>query len=559
MISRLQARRYTDRVVDGVIATSPNLFDKSTATQGYYIQFDTNVIHPVAWYAYSDYIPVKPNTVYTANAGTHFVFYDSSKSYLSGVENATNQHITTPFDAAYIRFTVFIDPLSLLDTVMFVEGDSLPHHYIRRGRMLTSESVDTASIPEFKILLPSTIYLTVGERFSIYYENIIYKSQAFNNGAYYIVQEQKNGDGSYTAKGTGYMYKWEYTPVETDTTFTMEFRIVATYSHDTVASKLVSFVVSPAITGKTANVYTIGDSFTDDCGIVVQLSNMFKTRQSGANTPSFKGVNSAGSQWVADDPDAVGVYDDAFSGETYFFYTNRGKYTWLRYDRPLSDAIWDEGWGENEPSGWTTGQTFADLTEEQKSHGHTKNQFWNFETDEFDFGYYMNTYQSSGVADAFFMMCGINDAVWNDPVTLKSKLPEIKAQMVEIIDSVHAYSPTIKVCIHTMTPHMQDQNFLSTQNTFIHYQRAKYCQELFNEMVLTNFDTPEMQAANVFVMPSGANYDTRSSLETATTHPDKFSPTYTETHSSSIHPNREIGAAYIADTMYNYVYNLGLR
>ena len=565
LLNKINSVQGTEKL----LRASPNLYNKATVTLGHYIEYNTGNIIAVDYYGYSDYIPIKSSTLYKTTVGVHFVFYDSNKTYISGLENSINGTITTPSNAMYVRFTVVCSPLTLLDTVMFVEGNTLPSEYVGFEKQLALSVVKEENISPsfsaklfpnktFKILIPSVVYLTKGENFSLYYENLIYGSQSFLKGTYYIVQEQKNGDGSYVARGVGYDYKWTYTPLDTDTNFVMEFRIISTYNDEIIATKLVDFIVSPTKTAKTANVYSIGDSFADDCGIVIELSKMFKTRLSGVNLPTFKGLNSAGSQWILNDPDAVGVYDDAFSGETYIFYTTKDRYSYLRYDRPLADAYWDVGWGLNEVNGWTNGQTFANLTATQKSHGKTKNQFWNPSTSKFDFSYYMNTYQASSVVDIFFMLCGINDAIWYSPTELKTKLPITLAKMQEIITSIHAYNPNIKICIHTVPSHKKDQNFFSSQNTFIHYERSKRAQELFNDMVLSNFDTTEMKTVNTFVMPSGYNYDTRFALEEQLTYPNKFDNSYSEIHSYSIHPDRR-GAKWIADTMYNYIYNLALR
>ena len=91
-----------------------NLFDKDTATLGYRIGSDGSLFADGSYFV-SDYIQVSPNSKYEISpAGTTSdygssatAYYDSSKTFISRVMGVSSgwQHISTPANCAYIRFT----------------------------------------------------------------------------------------------------------------------------------------------------------------------------------------------------------------------------------------------------------------------------------------------------------------------------------------------------------------------------------------------------------------------------------------------------------------------
>lgn len=89
-------------------------------------------------YIITDYIEVKPNTVYTFGNlvyGTsgYNAWYDSNKNLISTFPLPNGYEITTtsPDNAAYIRFSLYDDPNGFgsdLDSFQFVTGDTLPEY-----------------------------------------------------------------------------------------------------------------------------------------------------------------------------------------------------------------------------------------------------------------------------------------------------------------------------------------------------------------------------------------------------------------------------------------------
>jgi lysophospholipase L1-like esterase len=83
-----------------------NLFDKSKVTIGYYVSETTGNLGANASYNVSDYIAVSENTIYSlgSNANTRVAFYNSAKTFISGIKPGVNP-ITTPVGTAFVRYS----------------------------------------------------------------------------------------------------------------------------------------------------------------------------------------------------------------------------------------------------------------------------------------------------------------------------------------------------------------------------------------------------------------------------------------------------------------------
>jgi lysophospholipase L1-like esterase len=90
--------------IEGNFVVGKNKFNKNgKITEGYYLSTGGSPL-PAANSSYSDYIPVVPGNVMTASgitAGPNFVFYDSSKTFISST--ASLMH-TIPANATTVRF-----------------------------------------------------------------------------------------------------------------------------------------------------------------------------------------------------------------------------------------------------------------------------------------------------------------------------------------------------------------------------------------------------------------------------------------------------------------------
>ena len=291
----------------------------------------------------------------------------------------------------------------------------------------------------------------------------------------------------------------------------MKFSLMDTYSGVEVASKTVDLhVINSTLSanhGRTANVVTMGDSFTDVYGLSTQIYNFVKTK-GGINNVNMIGTRSA---------DIPEVKDDAISGFGYRAY--------------YSSA---------------TGIAGA-------------NAFFNPTTSKYDFSYYMTknfpTYTPSGQAgehvDAVLSILGINDLVTWEVVGKTT----YKTYIQYIIDSIKTYDANTKILLSLITCPPETDVFESTAyNNGMSYEKFKKMQEEWNEMLLEF----ENITNGVYVIPTNAHFNPETSMITTAYHPDKFNTSITETYSSDHHPNAT-GIKYMSDAYYMAMYNYVLR
>jgi hypothetical protein len=101
-----------------------NLFNKTTRTVGKYVASTDGLLYSSSLSDSSDYILISANTNYVFSGFTDLTgrdcsFYNSSKTFISGVTSIANRSIRTPTNASYIRFTL---PKSDVDTIQFELG-----------------------------------------------------------------------------------------------------------------------------------------------------------------------------------------------------------------------------------------------------------------------------------------------------------------------------------------------------------------------------------------------------------------------------------------------------
>lgn len=123
-----------------------NLFDKSVALQGYYVSNTNGSIEALSGYYASDYMSVKPNTIYARNSNQLGAFYDSAKQFISGITNSGGT-VTTPSNAAYVRLSV---TAATIDTFQFEEG-SVSTSYEPYGWAINKLRLLNSNIPDSSI------------------------------------------------------------------------------------------------------------------------------------------------------------------------------------------------------------------------------------------------------------------------------------------------------------------------------------------------------------------------------------------------------------------------
>ena len=94
--------------------SSKNLFNPYTVTVGYFVDWSTGNPTVSATYTYTDYEAIVQNTAYVCSKICRMIaFYNSSKVYISGVQNiSAKSSFTTPTNAAFMRITLYNTDIS---------------------------------------------------------------------------------------------------------------------------------------------------------------------------------------------------------------------------------------------------------------------------------------------------------------------------------------------------------------------------------------------------------------------------------------------------------------
>lgn len=528
-----------------------NLFDKSKTIKNSYISGTNGKVNTLANYQGSDFIELETGVDYVKNNTQQFAFYSDKtvESFVSGVTSGST--VRLPSGAKYVRLTLKdaeADSLQLekgsVSTAFEAYGKYIQEHQL--APQIVNKLNDTISDIEFSVQLPSIIYLTVNEEFQIYWFNVISNYQKMHGAGVSVrVVDSTNTILGTIGEDTGDM--WRYTPTSSGVR-KITIRVVNDSTQEIINSKDVTLEAKSNLSvSLSKTVVTIGDSFTDGFGISKYFHDFVSSDPN--KTLNMIGLNDSGK---------VGVKDNAWSGQSYkWFYGNDRGY--LRSDRPLEDAFWDSGWGKGEANGWTEGQTYADLTEAQKAHGFTKNEFYNPAIQKFDFNYFMSTYMANAHVDGVVFILGLNDSIWENPTTLKNNLSVYKTRLDEMFNSIFAYDANINIMISLVTPQQQKDSFMRTYGTaanpWLTDSRAKRSQEIWNQFILETYDTSSWKNKGLNVMATNAHFNTEYGLLTKEISPVKFDSTVKQRITRDVHPT-EVGAKYIADCVRNHINSL---
>jgi len=138
-----------------------NLLNKSVATIGQYINSSTGGLSLSGAYGATEYIKVSAGLPYLlcvsgiAKGGQQSAWYDGNKTFISGFSTSSSGNIA-PEGAVYVR-TSFL--LTLIDSIMFVQGTVAPISYIEYGIKLKKSVLPEITPNRNKNL----IYYTLGD------------------------------------------------------------------------------------------------------------------------------------------------------------------------------------------------------------------------------------------------------------------------------------------------------------------------------------------------------------------------------------------------------------
>lgn len=156
------------------------------------------------------------------------------------------------------------------------------------------------------------------------------------------------------------------------------------------------------------------------------------------------------------------VDHDVMTAKIKSFFTENGKTVTLL--GTLGDG---KGTGNNNEgrTGWTTSDYFTN-----KTYDGVVNPFYNPSSQTFDFAYYMRNHNYSSV-DFVAIQLGINDLYNFDDTKIIPTWENIKA----MIDSIHAFNPSVKVILNLPTTPNADQSKHSVFEPLYRNRVVRYC------------------------------------------------------------------------------------
>ena len=156
------------------------------------------------------------------------------------------------------------------------------------------------------------------------------------------------------------------------------------------------------------------------------------------------------------------VDHDVMTAKIKSFFTENGKTVTLL--GTLGDG---KGTGNNNEgrAGWTTSDYFTN-----KTYDGVVNPFYNPSSQTFDFAYYMRNHNYSSV-DFVAIQLGINDLYNFDDTKIIPTWENIKT----MIDSIHAFNPSVKVILNLPTTPNADQSKHSVFEPLYRNRVVRYC------------------------------------------------------------------------------------
>ena len=97
-----------------------NLFNPYAVINGEYVDYTNGSFQKSTTYCRTDFIEVKPNTMYSESAGYHYAWYDNDKAFIRGSNTRLYRNIS-PENARYIVVDLYTSNLS---TFYLYEGDA---------------------------------------------------------------------------------------------------------------------------------------------------------------------------------------------------------------------------------------------------------------------------------------------------------------------------------------------------------------------------------------------------------------------------------------------------
>lgn len=480
-----------------------NRFDKTTITQGFYVNSVWGTLSASPSYVASDWVFVgdlKGQNITFSPQLIHVAFYTEKNetSYISGMEHG-GETIQVPFTANWLRCSVYnnttIDAYQIEagSTATGYEAYKIPKSGIIIPNLVLPQSQSTEK-PFPKILLPSVYYLAQGIEYNFYFKAFFVAPFADNLENYY--------KSVFAYRGKFMENKFVVSPNDD---FNMLFKIE---NIEKAITKKVNCYTALQNNGNGVNrkVLVIGDSTINNGGISKRVSDFF----------------------------AADVMDVTLLGTRQSMGVNH------------------EG-----RSGWTM-QNYI----ESGNISGVANPF--FDGSTFNFSNYLSTTgQTMGANDWVFIQLGINDLYpialqdgSQTPTAIETKLNAVKARLQLVIDSIKAHNSNIRVgIIQTFPPAIsQDATGNLLQSSF--YSLENYFKKgiaKWWEILLQDYDTEAKRNEKIYLIGANAIIDRENDFATALQNIDQYDTTQVERQVDDVHPYdgyNQVGDIYIGAIKY---------
>lgn len=277
-----------------VTADSVNMFDKTKASIGKYVNWDNGELWDNLQFVASDYIPVVAGQQYNCNKlNRGMAYYNASKQFISGQELPPNT-FTAPTGAVYVRVT----PLAAdIDTFEMVNATPTP-------------TPTPAPQPDNTALfLPDEICVAVGRTIELYNSQVFLSGNIDNYHFKWDCAVGKALDRKFSITGTTDLLGWYTLNL---TVYDNNLNVVAT---DSTTLKVVSNSVA------TKKILTIGDSLTDSKAWLNELGVLSSNKYSMVGTLGTTVKHEGRTGWSA----------EKYLTDTTSPFWNGTRFSWSHY------------------------------------------------------------------------------------------------------------------------------------------------------------------------------------------------------------------------------------
>ena len=361
-----------DETKTDFITNSENLYNSHKITEGVYLNGILGLVQN-SNYNTTDYIKVTPGTSYIFTNNRYTAFYDRFKKPLSYVENVSNNLITVPSNAIYMRASFSV---SWTNFGIYL-GTKLPDNILPYGAHLKGYIRVKASQIEttFKAFLPQQVCIAVGRTIELYNKQVCFTGNIENYHFQWLCDIGKNMKRKWSCTATNSMIGDHNLILNV---YDNEMNLVTSIQ---TTIKIVNFSIT-----SNKKILAIGDSLTNG---KLWLSEIY-------NNLSNKKISFIGTRWNGDSAGQGGPLNhEGRSGVSAAWYLNNSTYDFE-----------SNGVGTNNP-------------------------FWNPSTNTFDYSYYKS---NSGISpDAIQIYLGTN-GIELDPTANVSNIKNI-VDKIRAVDS----------------------------------------------------------------------------------------------------------------------------